>query len=153
MLIKNYRRSSTCFFAGILFLTVMLLGNPSLVAAGGGLPPRLPPRPVEPTPPAPPPITGAMIQLQTSTAMPGAWTVVEWQNEHGDWYVVTGWQGHLDDGNDDMKSWWVYPDDFNSAPFRWQVYESETGALLATSENFHLPAKNLEIIIVEVDLP
>lgn len=150
---RGHRLLLACFLAGVLFLTTILVSSPLEVAAGGGLPPRLPPRPGEPETPTPVPIYGASIQLHSSTSMPGAWTVVEWQNEHGEWYVVTGWQGNLDDGDNDKKRWWVYTDDFGSSPFRWQVYDSKGGELLATSESFELPTQNFQVVTVDIELP
>lgn len=158
-----HTRSRRIFVAAIIALALTLifiaLGAGQKTVAGGGLPPRptTSPTPVMPTatPTAVPaiPVNGAAIRLYTSEPAPGAWTVVQWQNEQGNWYDVVGWRGHLDDGQADMKTWWVYPTNFGEGPFRWVVYGSPTGPKLVTSETFDLPTHNGQLVIVEVELP
>ncbi len=149
MLDTRSRRIFTAFVMA-LFLTLifMAVGRGLGTAAGGGLPPR-------PTPAATPsvPVSGAAIRLHTSASVPGAWTIIEWQNELGDWYEVEGWRGHLDEGNVDMKTWWVYPVNFGQGPFRWLVYTSENGDLLAVSDPFDLPLHNRQVVSVAIELP
>ena len=72
---------------------------------------------------------------------------------------MQGWQGTLDrveaeDGSDVVgyKTWWVGEDDLGKGPFRWLVYQSEGGRLLATSEPFDLPGSGGATVVVEVSL-
>lgn len=152
MLHTRSRRLLVAFLlATALLLLLAALGWVQGVAAGGGLPPR-------PTPSPTPviittPVTGAAIRLHTSKPAPGAWTAVEWQNEQGTWYEVQGWRGHLDEGNADMKTWWVYPANYSEGPFRWVIYTQESGSVLATSDVFNLPTRNRQLITVEVQMP
>lgn len=97
--------------------------------------------------------SGALIQLETSKSLPGAWTQVQWQNEQGDWYDVDGWRGHLDDGTANMKIWWVSSENFGDGPFRWLIYAEEEGAQLAVSESFDLPAMKWQVQVISVDVP
>jgi hypothetical protein len=143
------QRILTAFIMALtLTLIFMVLGQGQGTVAGGGLPPR-------PTPTAVPavPVNGATVRLHTSASMPGAWTIIEWQNELGDWYEVAGWRGHLDDGNADMKAWWVYPTNYGEGPFRWLVYTGQNGDLLAVSEPFDLPNHNHQVVSVEIEIP
>ena len=98
------------------------------------------------TPAAPAPRDGATIWLrvQGSAGDPRwqtLWTVVQWQDALGDWQDVEGWCGTLDEivTGEGRKVWWLPVDLFGAGPFRWQVYAHPGGALLATSEAFHLP--------------
>lgn len=106
-------------------------------------PPRPEPRPGPPLQlPDPSPEEqerGAYIDLEVENGNINMWTVVEWADLEGNWYPVIGWRGELEP--DDHKVWWVAPEDFNTGPFRWRVYESRNGSLLASSEPFYLPAK------------
>jgi hypothetical protein len=178
-----HTRSRRLLAAFIIALTLtalfILLGGGQGSVAGGGLPPR----PDDPTatPTAPPPTAvpatpthGAAIHLHTSEPMPGTWTVVQWQNEHGNWYDAVGWRGHLDEGQADRKTWWVYPPPttgrgggntimstpirvspahYGQGPFRWLVYASEDGKQVAISDPFDLPTRNGQTISVTVELP
>lgn len=144
----------------VLTAFFMLLGGGQGTVAGGGLPPRPDDPTATPTAPPPtpiatavPPTNGAAIRLHTSKPSAGAWTVVQWQNEHGNWYEVEGWRGHLDEGQADMKTWWVYPTNYGQGPFRWVLYTSQNGKQLAVSDPFILPTRNGQIINVEVELP
>jgi hypothetical protein len=89
---------------------------------------------------------GAYIELQAENAPAGAWSVVQWQDSNADWQNVEGWRGKLDNGT---RRWWVHPKDFDTGPFRWVVYESPGGRLLATSESFSLPQFPNETVRVE----
>ncbi len=109
----------------------------------------LPPRPSTPTAaPAP----GGTIQLQARQPQPGAWTVVEWQDALGSWHAVTGWQGSFDwiSSGIGFKTWWVALEDLGKGPFRWRVYWSGSGKILATSAPFNLPAASRVMVTVEV---
>jgi hypothetical protein len=89
------------------------------------------------------------------------WTVVQWQDAGGDWLEVEGWQGGLDDvsltpavdGGISVvgeKVWWVAKPQMGKGPFRWAVYGSAGDELLATSDDFNLPAAPHEIKSVEL---
>jgi len=97
---------------------------------------------------------GSMIELRVavdSGDWQQWWTVVQWQDERGDWHDVTGWQGILDgvlkiDQLDyGTKLWWVEKHDVGSGPFRWLVYRqgavgSVTSGVPVSSAPFNLPA-------------
>ncbi|MCL4262369.1 MAG: hypothetical protein KJ069_04110 [Anaerolineae bacterium] len=160
-----HTRSRRLFIAFIMALALtiifILLGQGQGTAAGGGLPPRPTTSPTPTTTPVIPtatpvpatPTHGAAIRLHTSEPMPGAWTVVQWQNEHGNWYDVVGWRGHLDEGQADMKTWWVYPANYGQGPFRWVLYASEGGKQVAVSDSFDMPTRNGQLIVVEIEFP
>jgi len=83
------------------------------------------------------------------------WTVAQWQDNEGRWRDVEGWRGTLDrvvvDEEEQVvgrKTWWVAESDLGRGPFRWRVYRSQGGRLLATSDEFTLP----ETVAVEVVL-
>ena len=94
---------------------------------------------------------GAYIELYIQSLSVEPWTIVQWQDAHGEWHDVEGWQGTLDDSEE--KRWWVAPKDFSTGPFRWLVYENAQENLLATSEPFYLPSYADEVIKIEVFLP
>lgn len=158
MLHTRSRRLLVAFIMALALTALfILLGGGQGSVAGGGLPPRPDPTatPTTPTATAVPatPTHGAAIRLHTSESMPGAWTVVQWQNEHGNWYDVVGWRGHLDEGQADMKTWWVYPANYGQGPFRWVLYASEGGKQLAISELFDLPTWNGQFVNIDIELP
>lgn len=131
--------------------------------------PPTPPLPTVTSPPRPSKFTGTQrsgavdLQVRFPSGWPwddpwqDLWTVVQWQDNLGDWHDVLGWQGHLDDievgeaghvvGE---KRWWVAPADLGTGPFRWLVYQRQDGRLLATSASFHLPNVREESKAVEV---
>ncbi|TEU11279.1 MAG: hypothetical protein E3J21_24015 [Anaerolineales bacterium] len=80
---------------------------------------------------------GSYIELHVYPPQSGLWTIVQWQDSAGGWHDIEGWQGTLNE--DHKKVWWVAPDIFGKGPFRWTVYQSEKGRLLATSDSFYLP--------------
>ncbi len=143
------------WIAALILLTgLALLARPALA---------LPPRPT-PTETAVHSGTGDIGQLEllvhfapnwASSGIPWQelWTVVQWQDADGSWHVVEGWQGHLDlvMVSDGFKMWGVKEEIGGRGPFRWLVYRSEGGRLMAQSETFHLPGPN-EILIVELDI-
>jgi hypothetical protein len=51
-----------------------------------------------------------------------------------------------------LITWWVEEKDFGKGPYRWLVYASEGGELLATSQSFNLPDRSLLSIAVTVSL-
>lgn len=69
------------------------------------------------------------------------WTIVQWQDGHGDWHDVEGWQGGLDSVTSEVgkKTWWFAKDLFGQGPFRWLIYQGPGGSLLVESEAFYLP--------------
>lgn len=140
----------------------------------------LPPRPtLPPTPPVPPTHTpvpsptpshvsrlhpgpsGGFIDLQAqfSPAWPWAdvhwqelWTVVQLRDHRGRWHNVDGWQGTFDEiiNLRGRKVWWVAEEHLGLGQFRWAVYLSPGGRLLATSESFYLPRSPGDTVAVEV---
>jgi hypothetical protein len=81
-------------------------------------------------------LIGAYIELTSANQ---GWSVVQWQDENGDWHNVDGWQGNID--NDGTKRWWVAQKDFGSGPFRWVVLAAPNGQMLANSASFRLPSE------------
>jgi len=104
----------------------------------------LPPRPM----PTPVPVSksttlrGAHIVLQTQ---PDVWSVVQWQDVNGDWHDVDGWRGSATNGT---VEWWMAQKDFGTGPFRWTVYQSDGGEIVAASESFYLPASANETLVI-----
>jgi hypothetical protein len=132
----------------LLFVIVGLFGFiPEAQAAG--LPPRpLPPAPV-PVSSSAEPVLGGWIMLQiTDAEMPQElWTTIEWQNEHGDWYVVDGWRGTPE--ADGMISWYVGAELIgDEVPFRWHVFTGEGGDLIGTSDVFGMPSGPGQTVLV-----
>lgn len=118
----------------------------------------LPPRPTPETAGAPAgPVAGGTIELQIqfpadwpwgSAHWQTLWTIVQWQDAHGDWHDVEGWQGTLEEVRVDgdgavtgYKRWWVAQDDLGTGPFRWVVYQGADGPQLVASEPFDLPGR------------
>lgn len=151
------------------FLALPLLGLLSLwlVAAvfAQPIPDGLPERPtLTPTAtllptntPAPTPVAttipsaeGGLIILDASAApIPLAQnkTIVQWQNEAGDWFDVTGWQGELNQQK--QVVWWVAPQHLGQSPFRWLIFRENNQVL--TSPSFTLPTSGGQIIRLQVD--
>jgi hypothetical protein len=71
-------------------------------------------------------------------------SVVQWQDEVGNWHDIEGWRGAVSNG---QTIWWVEQKDWSAGPYRWVVYEASAGAAhaLATSWEFTLPAAQGEI--------
>jgi hypothetical protein len=169
----NSQSSST--WLTLTIITVACVGMTAILMAALPQPAQaLPPRPtVPPTPTIPlapeSSAAGAQIQLQAqfpaswpwqTTHWQDLWTVVQWQDAHGAWHVVEGWQGTLDTVEIDAdgtvtgyKTWWVGEEILGQGPLRWQVYGSNGGSLLATSEPFHLPSASRITLPVNVMLP
>jgi hypothetical protein len=159
------RKAHIVLFVGIIVLTALM---PLWAAYAAPLP--LPPLPLPPSPEqaAPSPFTGGFIQLQAtfpqawpwgSAPWENLWTVVQWQDDKGAWRDVEGWQGSLDEivtGADGTvvghKTWWVSKSDLGRGPFRWRVYRSHAGWLLATSPTFDLPSQRHATTPVELTL-
>ncbi len=153
---------------GVLLLTIVIgtlmvalaTGSPAITADANGLPPR-PNRAKENMDAA----GGAMLRLELDFGdrwedfggeWGQIWTVVQWQNAAGDWVTVPGWQGSLDaverteaGGVVREKSWWVSKADLGSADFRWQVFTSQGGQVLSSSDSFDLPAQTGWTVLVD----
>jgi len=143
-----------------------------------GAPRALPPLPPPPSPPpeaaAPSTFTGGFIELSVQfpqtwpaqgTHWQNLWTTVQWLDDAdcssptGTWRDVESWQGSLDTVTRQVdgtvvghKTWWASEDDLGKGPFRWRVYRSQGGALIATSETFDLPSQRHATTAVEVTL-
>src|SRR5512143_1602836 len=140
MLHQHTLRARWTVLIGLLCSLVMTMSlltpNQTSVQA---LPPR--PTPATVTPTAAPSSyvrEGGLIELHVHPLQTGLWTLIQWQDARGQWHDVDGWQGTLDG---DLQVWWVAPRDFGKGPFRWQVYRSYGGSLLATSQAFSLPRR------------
>ncbi len=138
--------------SGLCALLVVTLATlPAQTASA--LPPR--PTPVTPTPTSMPASTSpgwAVIELHVQAARPELWTVVQWQDRRGGWHDVEGWRGTLDEVSNGVgkKVWWVARTDFDTGPFRWVIYPSPGGKLLATSGSFQLPHYENTAVVIEV---
>ncbi len=139
-----------------ILLVVGWMSSPVAVTAD-----PLPPRPtLTPHPSLTPQAMGGSgregyIELDVPTHQIALWTVVEWQDNFGNWHAVEGWQGTLDEINSagiGRKVWWVSGSDMGKKLFRWQVYQSRNGQLLVTSHPFELPHYNGEVVRVQATL-
>ncbi len=150
----NYqkRRVIPWLLFALALLSVLLLAWPPLfIRAEPTLPSRFTPTPTRPSGEGEQEREleeGAYIELRIQDLLFGAWTVVQWQDTAGNWHDVEGWQGWLDATGG--KVWWVAARDFGTGPFRWAIYRSKAGELLAISQPFYLPNAAGEIIRVEV---
>jgi hypothetical protein len=139
--------------AGSLCAIWMVAWGTSLAQAAV---PALPPRPTPVLPTSTPMVSGpsgwAVLELRARPAAAGLWTVVQWQDRLGGWHDVEGWRGTFDEINSGVgnKVWWVARANFDTGPFRWAIYRSPNGALLATSSTFRLPRYDGETVKVEV---
>ena len=127
-----------------------LLGaNPTgpVAQADSGLPSRATPQPDQDQGHDRSEPAGAHIELVGVEAAGGGWSVVQWQDSHGDWHDVDGWQGDLAGS----RRWWVHPRDFGRGPFRWVVQSEPGGSITALSGPFHLPAFPNETRLVSVE--
>lgn len=141
-------------FLYVLSIVVSLSGAAQVNASD--LTNRLPPRP-SPVPTVSP---GSVlypegyIELSVLSARADLWTAVQWQAHDGIWHTVEGWQGTLDEikNGQGRKTWWVGKADMGTGPFRWLIYQSYQGKLLATSSPFYLPGLFEQTVKVEVPL-
>jgi hypothetical protein len=150
MMTRNHR--STVCFALIASVVCTLLGVVWLPSLTQAAPPALPPRPgPQPFPLSSPSESessdGGYIELRVRPTQAGLWTIVQWQDDQGDWHDIEGWQGTLDEGS--KKVWWVDPGAFGKGPFRWVIYQGQQGRQLAQSEPFYLPHAG-EIIRIDM---
>jgi len=165
-----------CVALGLVWLSPLVFASPALLPPLNTLTPyptdqATPVYTVTPPPPTDQPapvVTGATIELRAAfpvtwpweTAHWGTlWTVVQWQDEHGDWHDVEGWRGELDAVEIDaegqvvgFKNWWVAPENLGTGPFRWRVFARAGGPAVATSDPFDLPATTGQIVTVEVTI-
>jgi len=156
------QRASLWIATVACLLLVVAIAPPLMKTARADLPPR----PDLPGSSKAKPLAGARILLR-ATFSPDwphnkvhwqeLWTVVEWQGPEGEWRVVEGWQGTLndivvdDDGNVvGEKTWWVYGSNLGQGPFRWLVYEGQGGRLVASSASFDLPTVSGQSLTIEV---
>lgn len=131
-----------------LLLIVAFLRIPSGLTSVHAAP-NLPPRPALTPTPTPTPVSPApnlaRILLVAGSAYEGAWTVVQWQDKPGEWHDVEDWQGHVRNG---WIRWRAAQKDWGTGPFRWEVYDSAGGTLLASTANFDLPTGAYGIVWV-----
>ncbi len=141
------------FSVSLLVSTMACLFAALLSLSSAGPVSSLPPRPETPTPKAPSDsyVAGAHIQLRVTPAQPGLFTRVEWQDHEGNWRLVEGWQGDLDDPGGQTKTWWVSPQYSNRGPFRWIVYDGRQGQPVGASAPFTLPGGST-LLTVDVTL-
>ncbi len=95
------------------------------------------------------PVFGATIELYIEPTATSLWTVVQWQDRWGVWHDVEGWQGTTDD---DKQVWWVARPDYRKGPFRWLVFQSPKGELLAISPSFNLPSSDGDSVQMKVSI-
>jgi hypothetical protein len=123
----------------------LLIGTLALTAtANADLPPR-PDKPPKEEKAARPLVTA--IVLNVTPAQDDLWSVVQWQDAQGDWQDIAGWSGWVVDGR---TIWWAEEKDWGKGPFRWVVYETKEGSLMATSEHFTLPETRQAPLVVTV---
>jgi len=149
-----WKKHPSAFWFTLILVSIgllMLAWPPLPTQAGPELPNRATPTPF--VPPLHPPGSES-IELWVQDAPAGVWTVVQWQDGLRDWHDVEGWQGTLDEANDNegKKVWWFDKDDFGGELFRWLIYQQQDGSLLATSESFYLPTTTGEAIRVDVTI-
>lgn len=97
-----------------------------------------------------PRLSGAFIELQAEPLRPDYWTRLQWQDAHGRWNDIDGWQGKFNPNR--RVLWYVGPERLGERPFRWLIYATRDGALLGVSRPFALPARGGEILRVGVAL-
>lgn len=123
----------------------------------------LPPRPIPPSEPQSEPqshpaevdqIEGAKIVLilpaeDHPTINQTSWTTVQWQDKHGKWHDVAGWQGtptFNPEAHQWEVEWWVGEENLSAGPFRW-VIEGQKSQFRGKqfTPSFQLPSTNLAI--------
>lgn len=97
-----------------------------------------------------PKLTGAFIELQAETLRSGLWTRIQWQDAFSDWHDIEGWQGTFNENR--RVLWYVGEEHLGEGPFRWLVYESRGGNVLAVSQPFSLPSRGGEVMRLEVSV-
>jgi len=96
--------------------------------------------------------TGGWIKLSVSGAPGGVWTVVQWQDNWGQWHQVDGWQHGLDANG--QWVWWAGNSSLsNRGLLRWVVYQWYGGPVWATSLVFKLPSAPGRWVWVNINGP
>ncbi len=147
---------------------LMVLSIVSTSLADYGLPPRgTSPGDTPGAAPAPVVPVGGRLQLhaQFSADWPwekmkwqDVWVSVQWADDKGNWFDVTGWQGTLDSISETesgwvgVKEWWAGEEDLGTGPFRWLVYQKQGGPLLTVSDPFYLPTIPGSVVTIEQPL-
>ena len=148
----------TGFAFGLLLLSIVGIAPAQSALAALPSPPPPPPT-AEPgyvASAAPP--NGALIVLSYPIdQLPlHAWadvaTLVQWQDNSGNWHAVDGWRGRFDSVNGDKayKVWWLSSEHFGTGAFRWTIYSLADGAIYAVSAPFNLPSYPGETVHVMV---
>ena len=152
------------FFLTLALMVALVLLVVSALPTFAADPSDLPPRPtMTPLPTPYSSAVGATITLKAEFAgdwptsglqWQDLWTVVEWQDEHGQWRMVEGWQGTLDHvaGGIGSKSWWLDGSLFGKGPFRWVVLTGQ-GYRLVVSDPFYLPSAPWQVLGVPISIP
>ena len=140
----------------VAFLLLISMPTATLAQTDPVLPPRPTPEPVSTTDDS---SNGATITLHAAAAANSSidaddWAIVQWQDYHGDWNNVEGWQGNLayDASSKSWQViWWVARANFGEKSFRWAIYTDETMTELEmTSETFDLPKHNMQGVVVSL---
>ncbi|MCP4543570.1 MAG: hypothetical protein GY832_41180 [Chloroflexi bacterium] len=163
--------SVACVMLGLLCFPALTNAAPGLL-----LPPRntstplpTPTQPVQltptsqPTSPPKPAPAGAKIELRVQFPADwpwdelywqDLWTVVQWQDEKGNWHDVDGWQGNpiAYSTGEAIVMWWLPDELLGQGPFRWVVYQSQAGQWLTISAVFHLPSLVNQVEEVRVSI-
>lgn len=115
---------------------------------------RLPPRPSPASPGDGALYSEGYIELHVLSTRADLWTAIQWQDIYGVWHTVEGWQGTFDEieNGKGRKTWWIGKADMGTGPFRWLIYQSYRGKLLATSSPFYLPGLFEQTVKVEMPL-
>lgn len=92
---------------------------------------------------------GAHIELHIRPRQLDLWTVVQWQDNTGEWFDVYGWQAPFEG---ESLIWWVAPSNFGQGPFRWVVYKNSNKTELLGSQEFYLPQQVGESLKVDLIL-
>jgi len=144
-----------------LVIGLCILAAFGLVAALPALSQAAPdsPAPIAPLPPRFTPVPGtdvalqgATIELRVPAALASLWTMVQWQDAAGNWRDVQGWQGTFDavSQGEGTKTWWVAQRDWGTGPFRWELCQQPTGAVLAASDPFYLPGAANQTVRINI---
>jgi hypothetical protein len=90
--------------------------------------------------------TGAHIELRVQAGLGGVWTIVQWQDGVGRWHDVEGWRAQVE--QDQPVNWWVAPEDTNTGPYRWLVYQDQDRRVVVwASEAFYLPKRGETLVV------
>jgi len=150
-----HSRKSLLSFALSFLYAISIVASLSTAAQvnASDLPPR--PSPVPTTSPGESALySEGYIELHVLSTRANLWTAVQWQDHYGIWHTVEGWQGTLDEieNGKGTKTWWIGKADMGTGPFRWLIYQSYQGKLLAKSSPFYLPGLVEQTVKVEVPL-